>query len=153
MDVHEGEGLDIIKFNMRVIRFHKTAFETQIHESVLIQENRSHNLLSLKSESNHCAIPRLTMKMGDRDMKSEEEKLERDAKREEELKMKIRGLKKQRSRLRRNCRGTPERKRLKLDEEIVGNEENIEKNSPEKRQKEIDAEDQRNVLWMDINIL
>ena len=65
--------------------FPKTAFERQIYESVLIQESRNHNLLNSKSEFNRCAIPRSTMKMGDRETKVEAERKKEGKRKEEEL--------------------------------------------------------------------
>ena len=65
VEIHMGdnlESLESLRFNMKVLRFSKTSFERQIYKSVLIQENRGHNLLNSKSEFNCCAIPRLTMK-------------------------------------------------------------------------------------------
>ena len=70
VDSHMGEDWDNIRFNMKVVKFSRTSFERQIYESVLIQENRAHNLLNSKSEFNRCSIPRLTLKMGDKELKT-----------------------------------------------------------------------------------
>ena len=124
---------------MRVLRYTRTSFERQIYESVLIQENRSHHhLLNSKSEYNRCAIPRLTMKLGDREMKQEEIRQEVETKREEELMEKIRGMKKDWNRRRGNGRGNPVRKKLKLDTEMtaieMNNKPEMKISTPEKRQ-------------------
>ena len=117
VESHSGEDLDTIRFNMKVIRFTKTAFERQILESVLIQENRHHNLLNSKSEYNRCSIPRITLKMGDSEMKITDKKAEAEMKKEEMLMAKVRDLRKERSRKRGNRRGNPTRKKIRLDEE------------------------------------
>ena len=110
-----GEDWDSVKLNMKVIRFSKTSFEHQIFESVLIQENMLHNLLNSKSEYNRCSIPRLTLKMVDRELKSKT--IEEELLREESIIEKIRYLKKERNRKRGNQRGNPVRKKIKLDGE------------------------------------
>ena len=115
LESHEMEELDQIEFNMKVLRFPKTAFERQIYESVAIQENRLHNLLNSKSEFNRCAIPRLTLKMGEREMKEESDRRKEEMKNEEELEEKIRALRKKRNRQRGNARGLPKRKKQRID--------------------------------------
>ena len=52
--------------------------ERQILESVLIQKAREHKIMNNKSEYNRCALPRLTAKLGERDMERwrEEDRLE-----------------------------------------------------------------------------
>ena len=66
---HMGESPQDMIFRMRILCFKRSAYERQIHESVLIQQNRKHHhLLNSKSEYNRCSLTRLTMKIGDRDM-------------------------------------------------------------------------------------
>ena len=68
LQYHEGESLESMDFNMRVIRYNKTAFARQIQEAVEIQTNRlSHFILNSRSEFNRCAIPLLSLKLGDRE--------------------------------------------------------------------------------------
>ena len=70
LDCHEGVSLDQMHFQMRVVKFHRSAFSRQIHESVVIQINRTkHHLLNSKAEFNRCALPRLGLKMGDTEFK------------------------------------------------------------------------------------
>ena len=146
VDSHMGEDLESVKFHMKVLRFHKTSFGRQIFESVLIQENRFHNLLNSKSEYNRCAIPRLTLKMGDKEMKITSRQREEEMKKEEDLMAKIRGLRKDRNRKRGNVRGNPVRKKIRLetaDEEsletqmvmVIPNCRERNEKLPEKRQK------------------
>ena len=52
---------------MKVIKKHKSAFERQVQESILIELNQvDGNILNSKSGFNRCLIPRLTVMMGDR---------------------------------------------------------------------------------------
>ena len=56
-----------VTFTMKVIKKHKSAFERQVQESVLIELNQvDGNILNSKSGFNRCLIPRLTVMMGDR---------------------------------------------------------------------------------------
>ena len=65
LDKHEGETLEDVDFRMRVVKYHKSPFERQVHESVLIQASTKHHLLNSKSEFNRCQIPRIAIKMGE----------------------------------------------------------------------------------------
>ena len=70
IDQHEEEeeDWDNIKFGMRIIKTTRTAFERQILESVEIQKARQHHIMNNKSEYNRCALPRLTAKLGEKDL-------------------------------------------------------------------------------------
>ena len=69
VDMHEGESLKVIDFRMRVIKFHRSSFERQVSEAVSIQSIRvGNNLLNSKAEFNRCAVPRLALKMGTRNV-------------------------------------------------------------------------------------
>ena len=59
---------------MKVFKYHRTAFERQISESVKIQENMKHQMLNTKGEYNRCALPRLGLKMGTREYNQAQEK-------------------------------------------------------------------------------
>ena len=80
MTVHEEEEdeWDNIKFGMKILKTTKTAFERHILEIVLIKKARAHNIMNNKAEYNRCALPRLTAKLGERDMEKwrEEDRLE-----------------------------------------------------------------------------
>jgi hypothetical protein len=64
----EEENWDKIEFGMKMIKSTRSAFERQVLESVTIQKERGHNLMNNKSEYNRCALPRLTAKLGEKDM-------------------------------------------------------------------------------------
>ena len=105
-EYHEKEELENMEFGMKILRTPKTAFNRQISESVLIQSNKSkHNILNSRSEYNRCALPRLTAKLGDEtyDKIDKIKKEERVA--EQNLERKIRNLKVQRSKSRREILG------------------------------------------------
>ena len=119
VDKHEGENIDKIDFRMKVIKFHKSSFERQIHESVLIQSNRRHCLLNSKSEFNRCAIPRLGMKLGEKEYIENREETIAEEKREAELEEKLRIMRKdylRRKEPRRPQREQPARKKARLEE-------------------------------------
>ena len=65
----EEEDLEKIQFGVKVIRYTRSAFERQVMESVIIQDERNHNILNSKSEYNRCSLPRLTANLGDREWK------------------------------------------------------------------------------------
>ena len=69
LDKHKGKQPGEVKFLMKAVKFHKSAFERQIQEAVLIQANRAHHLLNSKSEYNRCALPRLGTRLGERETK------------------------------------------------------------------------------------
>ena len=132
VDKHEGEDMEKIDIRMKVVKFHKSSFERQIHESVLIQSNRNHWLLNSKAEFNRCAIPRLGLKLGDKEFREKNKELIEEEKREAELEEKIRNLKKkQRGKRepRRPPKSQPARKKQKMndngeeDTEVKGLEE------------------------------
>ena len=55
------------KFSMKVLRAHTSALARQVHEAVLIEMN-SEIVLNSKGEYNRCQLPRLGVKMGERNM-------------------------------------------------------------------------------------
>ena len=106
---------------MRIRSTARSAFERQVAESVLIQqESNNHNILNSKSEYNRCALPRLTTKLGEKEFeKWKKEELE-DKKKEEDLEKKIRTLRKERNKKRGvqiNIQHLPPMKRRKTGEE------------------------------------
>ena len=86
LDRHRGENFDDIKFRMRVLRYHRSAYERQIHESVAIQTQRKHHhILNSKSEFNWCALPRMSLQLGENDYRKQREKELEEKEQEEEL--------------------------------------------------------------------
>ena len=79
-----------MNFRMEAKSFYNSDFKRQIAESVAIQVNRNHNLLNSKAEFYRCALPRITLKLGENETRDREEKLESEMEREEKLERKIR---------------------------------------------------------------
>ena len=77
IDKHEYENFEEVDFRMEVLSFSRTAYERQIMEAVEIQHHReSHFLLNSRAEFNRSAIPRLGLKLGEKeykDMRKEEQ--------------------------------------------------------------------------------
>ena len=75
LEYHREEDFENLKFGMKAVRFHKSAFERQIHESTTIQSMRmKHHILNSRAEYNRCALPRLGVRWGDREYKSKKKK-------------------------------------------------------------------------------
>ena len=60
---HPGEE---VTFKMKVLAKHKSAFEWQVTEAVLIEMGDDGRLLNSKGGFNRCVLPRLQVAMGDR---------------------------------------------------------------------------------------
>ena len=91
-------------------------------ESVLIQKARSHNIMNNKAEYNRCALPRLTTKLGERDLEKwrEEDRLEhlREATIEEKIRLRKKERQKKRGEAnRRRDKEQPARKKRKMEEQ------------------------------------
>ena len=91
---HMNENPRDMIFRMKILCFKRSAFERQIHESVVIQQNRKHHLLNSKSEFNRCSLPRLTDKMGTTEMDEMTRVRKEDQKKEDDLERMIRMMKK-----------------------------------------------------------
>ena len=102
LDQHEEEEQewDNIRFGMKIIKNTRTAFERQILESVEIQKARTQKILNNKSEYNRCAIPRLTAKLGERELQNWREEDKEELEREASIEEKIRIRKKERAKKR-----------------------------------------------------
>ena len=71
--VVEHGGDAEIKFSMKVLKVHRTAFRRQIHEAVMIQRNERNSILNSKGEYNCCSLPRLTVMVGNKEAREKEE--------------------------------------------------------------------------------
>ena len=113
VDSHlEEEEMDVNFFGVKVLQYTKSAFERQILESVIIEDERSKsNILNSKQEYNRCAIPRLATKLGDKLVGVSEEESRLDRKKEEKLEEEIRKLRKRTN-----------TKRRKAEEERISDE-------------------------------
>ena len=59
---HKDERPDDIKFQIKPLSHHKSAFERQITEAVLIKKNGGQKLMNSKKEYNRCYIPEIVVK-------------------------------------------------------------------------------------------
>ena len=112
-----------IRFGMKILKSTRSAFNRQIAESVLIQQKRKGNtIMNAKAEYNRCALPRLTPKLGEKDMEKWREEDRRETAVEASLEEKIRIRRKEKARKRMEASrrmeaGQPRRKKQRLDEE------------------------------------
>ena len=135
---HSEESPADIIFRMKIVCFKRSAYERQIHESVMIQQNRNHQLLNSKSEFNRCSLPRLTVKLGDKEMDELSKTLREEQRKEDELERVIRDLKKQ-SKKRQNDKTTfqPNAKRSRVENTYSnygGSREHLFSEKPEQRE-------------------
>ena len=108
---------------MRIIKNTRTAFERQILESVTIQKMRSNNIMNNKAEYNRCALPRLTAKLGEKDlekwMAEDREEIEREATIEEKIRLRKKEKAKRREEMNRRMEpGQPKRKKMRMEEGV-----------------------------------
>ena len=91
MHKEEEDDWDKIEFGMRILKRTRTAFERKILESMTIQKSRQHNIMNNKAEYNRCALPRLTAKLGEKDLEKwraeDREEMLREATIEEKIRI------------------------------------------------------------------
>ena len=74
---HPEMNPEHVQFDMKILSSHKTAFERQIREAVLIEKFAGPTLMNSKVEYNRCSIPRIIMKTGNKenvDLEAQKEK-------------------------------------------------------------------------------
>ena len=119
LDRHEEEDMSDVKFGMTIVRYARTAFERQIGEAVLIQqEKEKHELLNSRAEYNACSLPRLTTRMGDQDMEAWEKEIREEKDNEERIEAKLTEMRKVRKRARLNP-DNPKPKKRKFEEQYI----------------------------------
>ena len=64
---HPKMDPDKVDFRIKILSTHKSAFERQIREAVLIEHFASPLLLNSKMEYNRCSIPKIVMKLGNKE--------------------------------------------------------------------------------------
>ena len=119
LEEHGEDEIDNVEFGAKVIRYTRNAFERQVIESVIIQEERGHHILNSKSEYNRCSLPRLTAKLGERDWKKRDKEGEEEKEKEKQLEKRIIEMRKKRNNPRRDDpsqKDQPSQKRRKLGE-------------------------------------
>ena len=63
IDVHPTE----VEFRTKILSHHKTAFERQVKEAVLIRRNLGPRLMNSKQEYNRCYIPKIEVQKNGKD--------------------------------------------------------------------------------------
>ena len=95
---HEGEDFSQVRFGMKVIRFTRSAFERQVGEAVLIQQERArHQIMNSRAEFSNCSLPRLQTRMGESDLKDLEKEINDERSMEEDFANKVRYLRRKRN--------------------------------------------------------
>ena len=56
-----------INFRMKIVSHHKTSFERQLTEAVIVRRNLGEKLMNSKQEYNRCYIPKITLKKNEKD--------------------------------------------------------------------------------------
>ena len=75
---HPGEE---VTFKMKVLVRHRSAFERQVTEAVLIEMKEKDGLLNSKGGFNRCALPRIQVTIGDKAWDGAQEEKEREKRR------------------------------------------------------------------------
>ena len=145
LDVHEEEEEEWhkIRFGMKIVRSIRSAFERHILESVIIQKKRHyHHLMNNKAEYNRCALPRLTAKLGEKDLDKWRESDRQEMAKEASIEEKIRNRKKEKAKKRgaasrRMDKGQPSRKKRRIE---IGEEDKEEGQEEELKRQEGEEE-------------
>ena len=66
VDLHPTMNPDKVDFRMKILSTHKTAFERQIRESIVVDNFAGPQILNSKMEYTRCGIPKLESKMGNK---------------------------------------------------------------------------------------
>ena len=90
VEKHPGVDPDTVEFKIKVLSNHKSAFERQIREAVMIDHFAGPHLLNSKLEYNRCSIPKIIMKLGNEEPK-EDPKLTTEKGTIEKIKMLFKG--------------------------------------------------------------
>ena len=116
VEFHPNVPPESLKFRMKILSCHKTAFERQIREAVLIDLNSGPKLMNSKLEYTRCCIPKLSVKLGNKDEK-EDPQVSKEKSAVEKIKLLYKGeLKRPKNS---ENRQLDQRKRAKID---VGND-------------------------------
>ena len=130
---HEGEEETEIKFRMRIVKTHRSAFERQVFEGIRIQNERQiHDILNSKTEYNRCALPRLEVNIGNVKKTDRDKERKEEERKELEIEKKIEDMKKTRSTQRVVIVGIAR-------EETEGTDKGIEETTSNRERKETDT--------------
>ena len=120
IEEHPELDPDSIKFKMKILSFHKSAFERQIREAVLITEFAGPKLLNSKIEYNRSLIPQLSVKLGPNKSTSEDPEITKEKSVIEKIKLKYKSENKRQVEAletgKVTCEMGDSKKRMKFDE-------------------------------------
>ena len=113
---------------MKILKRTMTAFERQILENVMIQKSRENYIMNNMAEYNRFALPRLTAKLGEKDLErwrtEDREEMQREATIEEKIRIRKKEKAKKRGETNRRMeQGQPRKKKLRLEEGLETAEE------------------------------
>ena len=66
VEIHPDVPPEKLDFRMKVLTTHKSAFERQIREAVMIDLENGPNLLNSKIEYSRCLLPKMSIKLGNK---------------------------------------------------------------------------------------
>ena len=122
--LQHGEG-ENINFSMKIVKKFSSAFKRQVYEAVMVEMMEGKDLLNSKGGFNRCTLPRLTIRMGDKE-KGEGDQ-EESGMTDYEIEMEIRKIRKMKT----------VRKRGKSEEREEGRSNQNEGPPPAKRKKKL----------------
>ena len=71
VEIHPNILPETVEFRMRILSSHKTAFERQLREAVMIDYFAGPYLLYSRIEYNRCAIPKIELRLGNKELKED----------------------------------------------------------------------------------
>ena len=71
VECHPTVQPEKLKFKMKILSCHRSAFERQIREAVMIDIFSGPNLMNSKIEYSRCALPKITLNMGNKQQKED----------------------------------------------------------------------------------
>ena len=118
IDRHEDTDPEHLEFRMKVLKYHRSACERQVSESMEIKKNSRHHILNSKGEYNRCALPRLGLKIGTKEYSKAKNEEDMEAEKEKNIEEKIRMMRKKAGKTSnsRNKKETSAPKRRKVNE-------------------------------------
>ena len=112
--VHPNSHPHEIEFRIEIIGQHKSAFERQLTEAVLIRRRQGERLMNSKQEYNRCYIPKITVKINEKEERNPDEEMERKVK--ETIKMMKSKWKREKDSNEKEDMGETQVKRRKVEE-------------------------------------
>ena len=80
VSVHPEMHPNEVEFGMSVMSHHKTAFERQLKEAIEIRRGQGSKLLNSKLEYNRCYIPKITVKIYEKEKSNPDHENEKKVK-------------------------------------------------------------------------